>query len=717
MSAEGGRHRLGLVAVTALSLFGALFARLWFLQIVEGTTFDAQVSRNITRTVNIPAPRGRILDRSGTVLVDNRQSTVVAIDTQKFTDLGVKKGKAMLADLAHALSADRPPDQAVTVEFLAKRLNDSRFDRLRPVPVLEDASPQDEVYLREQADRFPTVSVQREAFRRYHFGSLAAHVLGYVGPLADGQWNNPETGFKKRNDASKPYVQTDDIGKAGVEQTYEHDLRGTPGRRVYQVDRRNRVVGELRAERIDPRPGDDLYLSLDAKVQYKAEAALQGRLFAARKPNFPAPAGGVVVLDPQTGQVRAMASYPTYNPAELVGGIACPVWRDLQGLDRNGSCQNIDAELKARPRNDQPVSKLINRATQGAYPPASTFKLATSYAALKLNLITPDQSINDPGSVNICGGRPGPSCVKQNAKGQPTGSVDLRSAITVSSDVYFYKLGADAWGRRDSIGPTALQDQLEKLGYGTKTGIDLPAESPGLMPTPDKELQTATALYKANPGAYRGDLKQALAQGRWTVGFSADLAIGQRVLATPLQIANAYAAFANSGTLWTPSVLDHITRGGRPDQVVRAFKAVPIRSIDWGPARQSMLQGFEGVVDPSASTRVGTAQTPFKGFPFASFPLAGKTGTAQTGKDSNGRERPDNSVFTGFQATPDSRWVATAMLEQSGFGADAAAPSVRLILEPIATGAINTFQIPPDGAIDAKAVAAASSSIATGGHD
>jgi penicillin-binding protein 2 len=641
----------------------------------------------------------------------------VTIDTQKFTDLGVKKGKAMLVELAHALSADRSPDQAVTVQFLEKRLNDSRFDRLRPVPVLEDATPQDEVYLREEAGRFPSVSVQRETVRRYHFGSLAAHVLGYVGPLADGQWNDPKTGFKNHNDPSKPYGQSDDIGKAGVEQTYEHDLRGTPGRRVYQVDRRNRVVNEIRAERVEPQPGDDLYLSLDAKVQYKAEAALQGRLYAARKPNFPAPAGAAVVLDPQTGQVRAMASYPTYNPADLVGGIPCPVWRDLQGLDRNGSCQNVDAEVQARPRDDKPVSKLINRATLGAYPPASTFKLATSYAALKLNLIAPDTPVSDGGSVNICGGRSGPSCVKQNAGGAPHGTVNLRSAITVSSDVYFYKLGADAWGKRDSIGPTALQDQLEQLGYGARTGIDLPAESPGLMPTPDKELATAAALYKANPAAYRDDLKQALAQGRWTVGFSADLAIGQRVLATPLQIANAYAAFANGGTLWTPSVLDHITRGGHPDQVTRVFKAKPIRTIDWGAARQPMLQGFEGVVNSSTTSEVGTAQTPFKGFPFGAFPLAGKTGTAQTGKYSNGRDRPDNSVFTGFEATPDSHWVATAMLEQSGFGAVAAAPTVRLILEPIATGAITNFQIPADGAIDAKAVAAASANIATGGHD
>lgn len=711
------RHRLGLLAVATLSLFGALFARLWYLQIVEGETFEAQAATNNTEVVITPAPRGRILDRNGVVLVDNRESIVVGIEKQEFQELSEGKQASLLQRLSEALSFAKPPDQQVSVADIEKKLGDARFSKFRPVPIAEDLSVQDEIYFSEQAERFPTVVVERTTVREYPYGSLAAHVLGYVGPLTDEQWAD----LDDDNDPKKPYVQTDEIGRAGVEASYEQFLRGTPGQRVYEVDRTGTIVRELEAQRVDPRPGDDVYLALDVRVQYKAEEALQAQLLNNFQGRAGAEAGSMVVLDHTTGQVRAMASYPTYDPAELVGGIPCPVWRDLQGLPREGRCGDaMTAEIKQRKVDGDPVTpKLINRAMQGAYPPASTFKLATSYAALKLGIVAPGDFIPDGGTYRLCEGDT-PGCLKQNAGAKPHGNVDLQQALTVSSDVYFYRIGDIAWKRRDRIGEDALQEAVAELGYGDQTGIDLPGESGGSLPTPASELEVAEALFEADPAAYDNDIENARAAGRWVGGLSADFAIGQKASVTPLQTANAYAALANGGKVLEPTVIEKITAPNAPDDI--RFQPDPsdrlIRQLDFAGASQSYLLGFKGVVDPSIGQGLGTAVPTFAGFPFGSMPLAGKTGTAQTGEDpKTGIERPDNSLFVAFTEGGQSAWTASAMLEYSGFGSSAAAPAVRMVLEPIADGSIFAFTVPTDGTIDAESAAEQSAGLGNSGGD
>ncbi|QXC62723.1 hypothetical protein KSP35_08005 [Aquihabitans sp. G128] len=710
MNGGTSRARLGLVAITALSLFGALFARLWFLQIVEGSSYAQQVTANQTRTVVIPAPRGKILDRTGLALVDNRDSIEVAIDVQQYAGLDRAEQGRLRERLATTLNRTLPAGQApYSATSITKRLNDDRFSPFRPIPIAESITQDQEIYFNEQADRFPAVVVEHQTVRDYPYGSLAAHVLGYVGTL------NEEEYKEHASDKAKPYEKSDEIGKTGVEAQYEQYLRGTPGQRVYEVDARNHVIRERTQDYRAPKAGDDVFLSIDAKVQYKAEAALQGRLEAVRTRSTPAPAGGVVVMDPSNGQVRAMASYPTYDPRLLVGGIPCPVWRDLQGLGPDGSCKDVNAEIQAMPASQRPASKLINRALSSAYPPASTFKLASSYAALKLGIITPQDTISDPGFYRLCKGE-GTGCLKRNAGSEPHGNVALAQALTVSSDVYFYRIGDFAWSRaaRGALPKTGLQDHIGELGYGTRSGIDLPGESAGSVPTPQSEADIAAALFKKDPARYDGDEAKAIAAGRWRTGYSADLAIGQKVDATPLQTANAYASLANGGTLYQPQVLDHIEATGSA-KVTKAFAPKVIRKIDWGTARDAYLQGFTGAVT-SASPK-GTAYDVFQGFPFDTWPMAGKTGTAQTGKDELGNEKPDNSVFVGFSTAPESHWIASAMLEASGAGARAAAPTVRLILEPIATGEIDSFVIPPGGAIDAAAVAAQSAGISATGSD
>lgn len=685
MTSDHSRRRLGLVALTALSLFGALFARLWFLQIVEGQEFQAQLANESRREVVEPAPRGRILDRNGIVLVDNRMSTVVSIDPQSYARMEEPEQERLLERLATTLNRRRPPVDALVPEDISRTLNNEQFSRFRPVPIVENISVEEEIYFAEQADNFPSVTVERQAVRTYPYGSLAAHVLGYVGGLSDAQWDD-----LRDQGGPKAYEQSDEIGKAGVEASYEEYLRGTPGRRVFQVDARNQVTKEIEDLSQQPVAGDDLYLAIDAKLQYKTEEALQAQIVASKTPS---PAGAATVLDPRNGQVLAMASFPTYDPSIFVGGISEDEFAALNEGDKAGQ----------------------NKVIQEAYPAASTFKLATSFAGLKLGLITPDGVVEDKGVYDLCAGA-GRGCKKANSGGgKPMGPIRLPEALTRSSDYYFYKLGVDAWDgyQKDAAPEDALQQQIEVLGYGNETGIDLTAESGGRIPTPETNRALADTLWESDPDNYDND--EAIYQDarRWKPGFNADIAIGQfDVLVTPLQSANAYASLANpEGMLFQPSVLDHVSASRDDADVTLAHRAEPIRQVDYGNARQALLDGFNGVTH----TPGGTAAGVFADFPLETFSLSGKTGTAEVGDDDGQKE--DNSLFIGFGPMPNAEYVASVMIEGGGFGSDAAAPAVYMIFDPIATGQLDSFEIPEGGAIDAAGAAARYGNIERGGTD
>lgn len=684
MTADHSRRRLGLVALTALSLFGALFARLWFLQIVEGQEFEAQLTSETRRIVVEPAPRGRILDRNGIVLVDNRVSTVVAIDPQEYAQMEEPEQERLLERLATTLNRRRPPVDAIEPEDISRTLNNEQFSRFRPVPIAEDISVEEEIYFAEQADQFPGVAVEHQTVRTYPYGSLAAHVLGYVGGLNEQQWED-----RKDEGGPKAYEQSDEIGKAGVEASYEEYLRGTPGRRVFQVDRRNQVIREIEDLRQQPEAGDDLYLAIDAKLQYKTEEALQAQIIAS---GTPSPAGAATVLDPRNGQVLAMASYPTYDPDIFVGGISEEEFAALNAGDKAGQ----------------------NKAIQEAYPAASTFKLATSYAGLKMGLITPDQVVVDTGVYDVGCSGDGPGCKKKNSGDAVHGPIQLSDAITVSSDFYYYKIGVEAWRRyqNDAAPENALQEQIEALGYGSKTGIDLTAESAGRVPTPESNRALADTFWENDPANYNNSEVEYQQARLWKAGFSADIAIGQfDTLVTPLQSANAYASLANNeGMLFEPSVLDHVSASRNEADVTLAHRAEPIRQVDYGDARPALLDGFGGVTKPG-----GTAARPFSTFPMDTFPISGKTGTAEVG-DGEG-QKEDNSLFIGFGPMPNVEYVASVMIEGGGFGSDAAAPAVYMIFDPIARGQMEAFEIPEGGAIDAGAAAALYGNIQRGGTD
>lgn len=650
-NADSPRYRLAVLAVVILALFAALFARLWFLQVLTSDTFELQAESNRIRPVQVEAPRGRILDRNGTVLVDNRVSTVVTVDRVIFNALDDDDAAAMLNRLADEMSRYGSP---ATVEQLVDRVNDVRYSQYAPVPVAEDVTEELKIYVEEHSDVFPSVAVERTAVRRYAYGTRGAHLIGYVGEIND-------TELEDRVDKPKTYERGDHIGKTGVERIYEDDLRGTPGRTVYEVDAQGRPVRILEDLSRPPIPGDDVWLTVDITTQSIAEDLLKDALDAARNrpptgDNLPneAPGGSVVVTDPQDGSVLAMASYPTYDPSDFVNGISSARYAFLADEDGPGP--------------------LNNRAIQGQYAPGSTFKLISGYAALASGLREPDTPYFDTGSHTLenCEGQ----CTFRNAGSKAYGTVDLQRSITVSSDAYFYSIGEDFWNARGRLGEEAFQESARLFGFDQETGVPLPSEQDGRIPTPEQRK----VQYDANPGAFL--------ERNWFTGDNVNMAIGQGdVAVTPLQLANSYATFANGGTRYAPNIATKITRAGSENTVKRTFEARINGNIDL-PAewRDPLMQGLLGVTASGSGTAFGT----FQGFPLAEFPVAGKTGTAQV----NGKA--DTAVFAAFGPVPDPRYQVAVILEESGFGGTAAAPVARKLFDQFA-GVAEPPELQPGG--------------------
>ena len=645
MTSDSPHLRMGVLGVVVISLFAALFSRLWFLQVVSAPTLTVAAQTNRERVLSIAPVRGRILDREGRVLADNRLSNVVTVDRKLLTD--ERETTLLLIHLAPVLG--------VPYESLQKRLNDQRYSPLLPVPLAEDVPEATVMRIAERQAEFPGVEAKEVALRVYPFGTRAAHVLGYVGAINDTEYES------LNNDG---YTLEDQIGKDGVEKIFEKDLRGTPGSVTLEVDSRGRVLREL--SRTDAIPGSDVQLTIDLSVQALAEDALTKALLNARahtpkdNPNhFAAPAGSVVVLDPSNGAIVAMASYPTFDPREFVGGIDPDRYKAL--LD---------------PANHFP---LTNRAIAGQYAPGSTFKVITATAGLAAGVISSGTRFLDSGRYTVpdCKGE---KCTFSNAGGEQNGWVTMPTALAASSDVYFYSIGADLWRFRDQYN-LAIQDTATAYGFGAETGVPLPGEQEGRVPTPEQKQ----AAHDENPTAFPF--------GQWFTGDNVNLAVGQgEMLATPLQLANAYAAFSNGGTVFSPNiatkVLDPPAGEGAVARVKREIGPRVLRTISLTSAvRDPILAGLIGAV----SSAHGTAGPVFAGFPLDQYPIAGKTGTAQTA----GKEAQfDTSLFVGFGPVGAPKYVVAAVLEQSGFGAQAAAPVVRRIFESLG-GFLPLPDVPP----------------------
>ncbi len=589
--------RVALLGGIALALFAIVFFRLWFLQILSGDDYLTKAKNNQVREIKVEAPRGRVVDTDGKVLVNNRTAMVVQVVPQRIpTNPRLKK--ALISRLGKTL-AMRPSTIKRYVRDQQKELPYSAVILKADVPL------RTVYYLQENQRNFPGVQVERIFIRRYPHKEVGAHLFGTVGEVTRKQLEGKQ--FKAARSGDR-------VGQSGLENVYDRYLRGSNGASRIQVDANGRPKGELAVKK--PKSGKQLRLSIDMQTQMAAEAAINTGVHAFGR------GSAAVAMDPKSGEVIALASYPNFDPNIFSKPVKESTYKQL-----------------TNPQNGAP---LANRATQGLYPTGSTFKLISAVAALEGGLITPASVVYDGGSIRVGG------ITFENAGGASYGAVNVVSALKVSSDVFFYTMGL----RSNRQGKNVLQTWAKRLGLGRKTGIDLPAEVDGLIPTP----KWRNRLYK-----------KKMTDRPWSDGDAVNLAVGQGDLqANPLQMAVAYSAVANGGKVVTPHIGRSIEDGS--GRLIQELKGAERRKLPIGSStREAIMKGLRG----AASEPGGTSTSVFKGF---KVPVAGKTGTA---------ERPgqgDQSWYVAMAPYPDPEIVVAVTIEGGGFGADAAAPAARKIL-------------------------------------
>jgi len=584
--------RVAVLGGVAVALFAVLFFRLWNLQVLDGDKYLAEAKNNRTREFKVIAPRGDILDREGNVIVDNRTSLALQLNTEKLPEEPAEE-KAVLARLGELAHMSLPKVRKTIREG-------EEVAAGAPVTLRQDVGFYLVAYIEEHQREFPGVSVQRVFVRHYPDGTLAAHLLGNVSEINEEELE--EARYKKLEPG-------DEVGKAGIELSYDKFLRGQPGLQKIQVNALGQPTpgGQLVSK--SPTPGENLKLTIDQEVQAAGESALASQ-------GLP---GGFITMNVHNGQILGLGSFPTYDPSELI--------------------HPTQAQVNALYRNE--LAPLTDRTVEGLYPTGSTFKLITALAALENGVITPNTVINDPGQLCL-----GEECF-HNAEGAAYGPLTLVPALEVSDDVFFYTLGLDMWKTNQ------LQDWAHELGIGRPTGIDIPIGTDGLLPTKHWRDQ----LFK------EGETERP-----WSAGDNIQLATGQGDLQTnPLQMAVAYAALGNGGTVVTPHLgMEVEDAAGR---VLKEFDPKPRRKVKIDPGTRSVI--MEGLHD-AAQGPGGTSEPVFGSFP---IPVAGKTGTA---------ERPghaDQSWYCILAPYPNPRIVTCVTIEEGGFGAQAAAPAAHTILE------------------------------------
>jgi penicillin-binding protein 2 len=642
--------RLRVVGGVVIALFLVLVLRLWTLQVVDGKTYAAAVTRNQVRVVSVPAPRGEIVDRNGTILAgDVPEQEILLSRATALSDPSIV-GKVA------ALVGETPKE-------IKAAIADSQYSQYAPVPVLDDAPMATIEYLDEHQSEYPGVTVQEVSQPDYpqnqNSGTdVGSAVLGYVSPISAAELKaNPHAG----------YSQASQFGKSGLENEYEQYLRGTPGEDALSVDAQGEVVGTLHTTA--PIQGDTVVTNIDLGLQEAVQTALENDITADKHTVDPttgklptANDGAAVVLDARTGAVLAMASYPTYDLDVWLGGISEANYAAL-----SAGC-NTTSTTTGCP--------LINYAIDGLYTPGSTFKLNTATAALDDGVITANQYVDDTGVYHVpqkCTS----GCTYTDDEASDSGETDLAEALTKSDDYYFYNLGDLFYY---SSNPDGIQKMAAEYGLGETTGIDLPGEDKGQVDSASLRANQ----HKENPTAFP--------YPSYYVGDNIETAFGQgETLVTPIQQAVAYATFANGGTRYQPQVAAAIV--SPTGKLVKRIQPKVTGTVSLPPSTfQPMLDGFEGVV----SDKSGTAYVPFQEyahFPLSSYPIAGKTGTA----DVAAGEEP-NAWFVGFgptnHAASNPEYVVAVVVDHGGYGAQAAAPAVANIYNYLYANPIQPLQLP-----------------------
>lgn len=608
--------RIAVIGAITTAVVCILVVRLWFMQVIDAQGYAQAASSNAVRTIVVPAPRGFIADRTGKViLADDIPSINVVAYPLELQGAQRLQEMQMLAPLLNTGTTH-------LMNALAAAQVASPY---APAVLAENISPTQQAVIAERIRQFPGVELEDAYQRNYPLGTTAAHILGYTDLITASEY---------KSYLAQGYTGTEDVGQAGLEAQYEQYLRGVPGQTDVEVDASGNPVSSTPLSSTPPVQGDTLVTSIDINVQTALEAELRQRVQSIGT----ATGAAGVALDPNTGQVLAMASYPTYVPNAFV---------------QHTSANNKLIVGYETGKGDV----LLNRAVN-SYPPGSTFKPVTALSALSLGILDPNKLIDGP-SVITLHGTLFPNFLREN-----NGLITLPTALEVSSDTYFYQVGDSFWGLHEKVAGfsnanTGLQQQTwaEKFGFGSQTGLDLPGEDTGRVPTPLWKQENFSTTH--NYLLYH-----------WLPGDNINMAVGQgNLLATPLQMAVAYAAIANGGNVFTPTLGMSVVNpsGG----VVRQLSGVtPPRTIDLTPAHLAAVrQGMRLVAQGSQ----GTASGVFSPVAAAGGPVvAGKTGTAQSGTNSE----PDHAWFVGYAPFSNPKIVVAVVIEHGGIGAIGAAPAV-----------------------------------------
>ena len=652
------KSRLSLLVVQILvvSLMAALFGRLFYLQVAAGPKYrDAALSIQ-SRDVVAPATRGLIVDGYGVPLAMNKAGLAITIDRvaiDKLDDKGVGVMKR-LATLLKLNYADIYQNTRLCGELpKGQKAGCWQGSRFQPIPITKSADPDIALQIVERSDAFPGVDAQPVAIRSYpsYLDVNAAHVLGYVGPLT-------ESDLLKDN--GNQYFRSETIGKTGLEIQYDSFLRGEPGIRTVIVDRKELVTRE--SQNTQPVAGDHLVTSLDVRLQAAAEKALKDAVLRGRANGYTSDSGAAVVMDIKTGRILALASYPTYDPNAWERGLTVQQASDLF------------SEKKSVPA--------LNRALQGLFAPASTFKAVSVVAAAAAGYDL-NATYKCPSEVQV-GTR-----AFQNFDSKNQGSMNMKRALAVSCDTIWYQIAFDEWLRDGGLRPKSNPNDYffkaaQSFQITQKVGIDLPTESTSRLADrtykkswyqqnkdfycnykerATKAQQTPFLLQLAAENCVDGDKVRA--------GDAVNFSIGQGdTVVTPLKLTQMYAAIGNGGTIWQAKIAKAIVK--TDGTVIQTFTPNKLGTLTAAPSTIKFLQGALREVVVS-----GTGAGVFAGFPVE---ISGKTGTAQVfGRNPNGSLKDDTSWFASYAPSKNPRYAVVMMVGQGGFGASTSGVGVRQI--------------------------------------
>jgi penicillin-binding protein 2 len=599
--------RVGAIQILAFILLAILGARLYYLQIVKGDYYSEKAENQRIRLIPIPAPRGAIFDRNGKILVDSRPTYNVVLSNEPIKRIDVND---RIDDYARGLHLDQ--------QFVIERLNLIKKQNEFEAMVLKDnATMQDIAWVESHSQEYPELRVELQPQRFYPLGTVLAHVLGYVGEISPKQLENPEV----REKGLRP---GDIVGKGGLEQYYDEYLRGRPGYRKVIVDSRGRVQQEI--EVVQPQAGQDLITTIDLDLQMAAEQQLDAS--ATKR-------GTIISMDPNNGEVFAMASHPSFDPNIFVQGSTTPEGR-----------KQIAAYWQDEKR------PLYNRAIQGRYPPGSTWKIPESVAALQQGTITVQHSnVLCGGGIQV--GNKFTRCMGNH------GSPPLDAAITHSCDGYYYHLGL-------KMGIEGIIKMIENFDYDKRSGIDLPNEK---VPQTPKTWMPYILKH----------------EGRWSDIRTVYASIGQdTVVVTPISMLRAVSSVGMQGRMYTPHFLKEfkpisaVGEEGDPGYMAPrqgfAYQHTDPKVVQMTPEQNNLvLKGMWGVVNNGGTA--GAIKMP-------NFEIAGKTGTAQVtelGKDVGGKK--DHAWFVSFAPAYKPEISVIVLIENSGFGAANAAPAAKGVYE------------------------------------